>query len=163
MLRGIPELISPDLMTVLMEMGHGDEIVLADANFPAVSHARRLVRAHGLGMVPLLQAILTLFPLDRYVEKPVALMRPEPQDPERPAIWIAYWDLLGGHALPAAQIDYLERAQFYERSRGAFAIVATGELALYGNILLKKGAIDPAVKDDPAVSADARDMAERLP
>lgn len=149
MLRGISALISPELMTVLMEMGHGDEIVLADANFPSVSHAKRLVRAYGLAIPPLLDAILALFPLDCYVAKPVVLMGLEPQDTVVPAIWTEYQALLEAHQVQASGIDYVSRQQFYRRARRAFAIVATGESAMYGNILLKKGAIDAATRTVP--------------
>ncbi len=140
-------------MVALMEMGHGDEIILADANFPAVSHARRLVRAHGLSIPPLLEAILAIFPLDGYVDKPVVLMEPEAQDPGLPEIWSSYRRLLDGY-LGTTGIAYVRRDQFYQRAKGAFAIVTTGEVAMYGNILLKKGPVDTvtvrgAVLSDP--------------
>jgi L-fucose mutarotase len=141
MLMGIPKILSPDLVKVLMEMGHGDEIVLADANFPAASHAQRLIRCDGLAMPPLLESVLQLFPLDQYVEKPVALMQVVPGDPVQTPIWSTYQWIIEqktGLSDPFAQID---RFAFYERARKAYAIVITGESAQYANLILKKGVI----------------------
>ncbi len=142
MLRGISPLISPELIKVLMEMGHGDEIVFADANFPAVSHAKRLIRGDGLSIVALLDAVLPWFPLDRYVEQPVALMQLAPPDTVRPARWDDYRAILDEHHIGPLQINLLDRDIFYQRSLNAFAIVATGDSAMYGNILLKKGVVE---------------------
>jgi len=141
MLQGISRLISPDLIKILMEMGHGDEIVFADANFPSSSHARRLVRADGLLIGPLLEAVLPWFPVDGYVKQPIVLMQTEPQDAGTPPIWAAYQTILAAYKIEASKIAYVERQSFYDRSRNAFAIVATGESALYGNILLTKGVV----------------------
>jgi len=143
MLKGIPSLLSPDLLKILMEMGHGDEIVLADANFPAAACARRLVRLDGHPMPALLDAILRFFPLDTYVPEPVALMQVVPGDPESPPIWDRYKAILGSHGLDAARIGQVERHEFYDRARQAYAVVATGEGALYANLLLKKGVVAP--------------------
>jgi L-fucose mutarotase len=141
MLKGISPVISPDLLKILMEMGHGDEIVLADGNFPAASHAKRLVRCDGLDIPPLLEAILQLFPLDTYVDQPVALMAVVPGDTVKPVIWESYRKIVRGVSEGAADFDYLEREAFYQRAREAYAIVATSEKALYANVLLKKGVI----------------------
>jgi len=141
MLKGIPQILSPELVKVLMEMGHGDEIVIADGNFPAKSHAQRLVRCDGHGTTALLDAILTLFPLDTYVEQPVALMAVVPGDDVKPVIWEEYRELLTKHSDSPVSIEMVERFDFYERAKTAYAIVATGESALYANVILKKGVI----------------------
>jgi L-fucose mutarotase len=141
MLKGISPAISPDLIKVLMEMGHGDELVIADGNFPAASIAPRLVRADGLGCLKLLDAILNLFPLDQYVEKPVALMAVVPGDPYKPVIWDDYRKIVQQHESTFSDFDYVERFAFYERARKAYAVLATSEMALYANIILKKGVI----------------------
>ena len=140
MLKNIPAVLSPELLKILMEMGHGDELVIGDGNFPAASNARRLVRLDGHGVPEILDAILTLFPLDTYVEAPVALMAVTPGDPTVPAIWEDYKDIIrrreGEH-----KIEVVERFEFDRRSREAYAILATGETALYANIILKKGVV----------------------
>lgn len=141
MLKGIPPILSPDLLKVLMEMGHGDEIVLADGNFPAASNARRLVRCDGHGVPELLEAVLALFPLDTYVEAPVALMEKVPGDKVETPIWDEYRDILRRTGNGDVRIGHVERQAFYERARGAYAVVATGEGALYANVLLKKGVV----------------------
>jgi L-fucose mutarotase len=140
MLKGIPSILSPELLRVLMEMGHGDEIILADGNFPGVSVARTLVRADGHPVPPLLEAILKLMPLDTYVDAPVSLMAVTPGDNIKPVIWDEYRSLVHA-ANPKAKIEFVERFAFYEKAKKAFAIVATGEKALYANILLKKGVV----------------------
>jgi L-fucose mutarotase len=141
MLKNISPAISPDLIKVLMEMGHGDELVIADGNFPAASIAQRLVRADGLGCLMLLDAILQIFPLDQYVEKPVALMAVVPGDPYKPVIWDDYRKIVQQHESTFTDFDYVERFAFYERARKAYAVLATSEMALYANIILKKGVI----------------------
>ena len=141
MLKGISPAISPDLIKVLMEMGHGDELVIADGNFPAASVAQRLVRADGLGCPVLLDAILKLFPLDQYVEKPVALMAVVPGDPYQPVIWDDYRRAVQQHEAAFTDFDYVERFAFYERAKKAYAVLATSEAALYANIILKKGVV----------------------
>jgi len=141
MLIGISKLISPELLKVLMEMGHSDEIVLADGNFPAASHAQRLIRADGHGIPELLDGILRLFPLDQYVAKPAALMQVTPGDPVETPIWATYGDIVARHAGLDAPFEEMERFAFYERAKKAYAIVATGEAALYANLILKKGVI----------------------
>lgn len=142
MLKKIPKILSPELLKVLMEMGHGDEIVLADGNFPAVTCGQRVVRCDGHGIPELLDAILELLPLDvKYSDKPVGLMEVMAGDSYQPVIWQTYNEILARHENPAPQIDYIERFAFYERAKKAFAVVTTGEGALYANILLKKGVV----------------------
>lgn len=139
MLKGIPSILSPELLKVLMEMGHGDEIILADGNFPAASHANRLLRSDGHGVPEMLEAVLSLFPLDTYSEYPVALMAKVPGDQVETPIWEVYEEIIRTHSLP--QIEHVERFAFYERAKKAYAIVATSEKALYANVILKKGVI----------------------
>lgn len=138
MLKGIPSMLSPELLKILMEMGHGDELVIGDGNFPAASNAQRLIRCDGHGVPKLLDAILTLMPLDTYVDAPVALMETTQGDP-RPVIWDEYQGILAKHQ--KVKMETVERFAFYERAKRAYAIVATGETALYANIILKKGVV----------------------
>lgn len=141
MLKGIPPILSPELLKLLMEMGHGDEIVFADCNFPAASCARRLVRADGHGTLELLDAVLRLFPLDNYVPAPAGLMEVVPGDPVVPTIWDDYRALMAKHEYPEAGFEMIERFAFYERTKQAYAVVATSETARYANIILKKGVV----------------------
>lgn len=144
MLKGIPSIISPDLMKAMMEMGHGDEIVLADSNFPAVSLGRRCIRSDGHRIPELLKAIMPLFPLDKSVAHPAAVMSLLPQD-RKPEIWDSYRAILGEHEASFPDFEYVERFAFYERAKQAFAIVSTGDQSFKGNLLLKKG----VVRDEP--------------
>lgn len=141
MLKGISPLISPELLKVLMEMGHGDEIVIADGNFPAASIAQRLVRSDGNGVPGLLEAILKLFPLDQYVERPAALMAVVPGDTYQPVIWDEYREIARQNEPQFTDFEYMERFAFYERARKAYAVLASSEKALYANIILKKGVV----------------------
>jgi L-fucose mutarotase len=141
MLKGIPAILSPELLKTIMEMGHGDTIVLADGNFPAASCARRLIRADGHGVPALLDAILTLLPLDTYVAEPVGLMQAVPGDPAEPPIWHEYKAIIARREGRETGIELIERFAFYERAKRAYAIVATGEAAAYANVLLTKGVI----------------------
>ena len=142
MLKGIPKILSPELVKILLEMGHSDEIVLGDGNFPAASHARRLVRCDGHGVPELLDAILMLFPLDAYVDYPATLMEVVAGDSTpTPAIWEEYKGIVTRHEPKNNNFEHIERFSFYERSKAAYAIVATGESAIYANIILKKGVI----------------------
>ena len=144
MLKGIPKILSPELLKILAEMGHGDELVLADANFPAENYGRICVRADGHGVPELLGAILSLFPLDTYVDKPVALMAVTKGDSVgEPAVWKAYGEIVSETGFRGG-FEYMERFAFYERATKAYAIVSTGEEALYANIILKKGVIKDA-------------------
>jgi L-fucose mutarotase len=148
MLKNIPNLLSPDLLKILMEMGHADEIVIADGNFPAASIAactvsKQLVRMDGHGVPPVLEAILQLFPLDPYVEKPVGLMQLVPGDTVKTPIWEEYRTIITGsdESRKFNDFEFIERFAFYERAKKAYAVIATSETALYANILLKKGVV----------------------
>ena len=141
MLKNIPKIISPELLKILMEMGHGDDIVIGDGNFPAVTCGQRVVRCDGHGVPELLDAIMQLFPLDTYTEKPVMLMEVVKGDPVVPLIWEDYKAIIKKYEPENCKIDMLERFDFYERAKNAFAVVATGESAIYANIILKKGVV----------------------
>ena len=140
MLKGISSVISPDLLKILMEMGHGDEIVLADGNFPAASVAQRLARSDGNQVPELLEAVLKLFPLDPFTERPAAVMAVVPGDSSKPTIWETYKEIIQRHE-KFSDFEYVERFAFYERARRAYAVVATSESAVYANIILKKGLV----------------------
>ncbi len=142
MLKGIPDIISPELLKILHEMGHGDDLVIGDANYPAASNARNLVRADGHGVPELLDAILTLFPLDDFVPHPVALMQVVAGDKTVPLIQDEIRKVVARHeAKGDALVEQVERFAFYERAKKAFAIVATTEKKLYGCMIIKKGVI----------------------
>jgi L-fucose mutarotase len=141
MLKNIPEVISPELMKVLMEMGHGDEIVLADGNFPAASVANKLIRCDGHSVPRILEAVLKFFPLDQYVERPVALMAVVPGDKTKPTIWEEYRKITKASGENFSDFEFVERFAFYERAKKAYAVVASSEKALYANIILKKGVL----------------------
>jgi L-fucose mutarotase len=141
MLVGISPLIGPELLSILCRMGHGDEIVLADAHFPGESCSRRCLRADGLLIADLLEGILPLFALDTYVDHPVATMAPVPGDQLDPAVESSYRQVIDRHWPDTPAIEQVERFAFYERTREAFAVVMTGDTAKYGNIILKKGVI----------------------
>ena len=138
MLKGIPNIISPELLKILDEMGHGDELVIGDGNFPAAANAKRLVRMDGHNVPEILDAILQLYPLDTYVDSPVMLMATTKGDPT-PVIWAEYKKIVDKYQ--PAEFSEIERFEFYERTRNAYAVVATSESALYANIILKKGVI----------------------
>ena len=142
MLRGIPTVISPDLMHVLLSMGHGDEIVLADGNFPAVTNARRLVRADGHDVPTILRAIAPFFPLDTYAEDHAVVMATG-EGVETPPIWATFAAILSESEGRDVALTEIERFAFYERASRAFAVVATSETALYANLILKKGVVLP--------------------
>lgn len=141
MLKGIPKIISPELLKILMEMGHGDELVIADGNFPAEAIARRIVRADGHSTPELLDAILKFFPLDQYDKHPVALMAMVPGDDVKTPIWDEYRAVVTKYNVEAAEFEHVERFAFYKRAKQAYAVLATGESALYANIILKKGVV----------------------
>jgi L-fucose mutarotase len=141
MLKGIPAILSPELLKILMEMGHGDEIVIADGNFPAASVATRLIRCDGHGVPELLEAVLKFFPLDGYVGSPVALMQKVEGDKTKTPIWDIYKSIVEKSEPVHNKIEFIERFAFYERSKKAYAVIATGEKALYANIILKKGVV----------------------
>ncbi len=141
MLKGIPAIIPPELLKILMEMGHGDELVISDGNFPAASIAQRLVRCDGHGIPEILDAVLKFYPLDPYVEAPTMLMQVVPGDPVETPIWDVYKDIVKKHEPNNNKFENIERFAFYERAKKAYAVVATGEKALYANIILKKGVV----------------------
>lgn len=139
MLLGISPLISPELLAILHRMGHGDEIVLADAHFPGDTYGQRSLRADGLKIADLLDAILPLFVLDSYVESPLIMMAAVPGDELDPTVEQGYRTAVDRHWPSTPPIERLERFAFYQRAEEAFAVVVTGETAKYGNIILKKG------------------------
>ena len=143
MLKGISPRLSPELLKVLCEMGHGDELVIADGNFPAESIGKNaiVIRADGHGVPEMLDAILQLIPLDQYVDQPAALMKVVPGDPVVPVIWDEYRALLKKHGEDPDKVEMMERFAFYDRAKNAYAVIATGETAIYANVLLKKGVV----------------------
>ena len=141
MLKNIPNILSPDLLKILMEMGHGDEIVISDGNFPSASMAQRIIRLDGHNVPEVLTAILKFFPLDSYVESPVGVMAVAIGDDYKPVIWNDYKKIILESDEPFQDFEYIERFGFYERAKKAYAIIATSEMALYANILLKKGVV----------------------
>ncbi len=139
MLKGIPSIISPELLKVLMEMGHGDEIVIGDGNFPGKSINENCLRCDGHGVPELLEAILTLMPLDTY-QDPAYIMEKVPGDENVPTPIIdTYREIIKPHT--DADLTPVERFAFYERAKKAYAVVMTGESAIYANIILKKGVV----------------------
>lgn len=140
MLKNIPKELSPELLKILCEMGHGDELVIADGNFPAENCGQRVVRADGHGGAKMLEAILTVIPLDTYAKENFVLMQVVPGDNVRPTIWEDYKKIAVAKD-PNVRAGFEERFAFYERAKKAYAIVATGEGAVYANIILKKGVI----------------------
>lgn len=144
MLKGIPKILSPELLKVLCEMGHGDRLVIADGNFPAQSMGKDavVIRCDGHGVPELLDAILHVFPLDTYVEKPVNLMAVVPGDPVETPIWDTYYEILSKYdERGAACAGTLERFRFYDETKQVYCIIATSEKAQYANIMLQKGVI----------------------
>ena len=144
MLKMIPKIISPELLKTLCEMGHSDTIVIADGNFPAESVGKnaKVIRCDGHGCVELLDAILQLFPLDTYVERPVSLMEVVPGDKVETPIWDEYKAIISQYDDRGADaVTNIERFAFYEKAKDAYAIIATGERALYANVILQKGVI----------------------
>src|SRR5690606_10967046 len=134
MVRGIPKIISPERLKGLSEMGQGDELVIADANFPSVTCGKRVIRADGHGVQELLDAILQLYPLDsNYSKYPVSLMQVAPGDQTKPVIWQEFQSIIEKHDSNFKEFEFIERFDFYERAKEAFAVLATGESALYAN------------------------------
>ena len=138
MLKGIPNIISPELLKILAEMGHGDEIVIGDGNFPGQRINERCVRCDGHGVPEILEAILKIFPLDTY-QKPVYLMEKVPGDTVETPIWDTYAEIIKPYT--DEKMENIERFAFYERAKDAYAVVMSGESALYANIILKKGVV----------------------
>jgi L-fucose mutarotase len=144
MLRNIDPLLTPDLLKILREMGHGDEIAIVDANYPAVTDGRRVVRLAGVDATEALRAILTVLPLDTYVDYAAHRMEVV-GDPDRiEPITVEFQKLLDDLAVEDVKLGSIERFDFYARVKDAFAVVTTAERRLYGNVILKKGVIPPA-------------------
>ena len=141
MLKNIPKIMAPELRESLMETGHGEGLVIGDGNFPAETYGKRVIRCDGHGVPELLDAIMQLFPLDTYTEKPVMLMEVVPGDPVVPTIWEEYKEIINKYEPENCKIEMIERFAFYERAKNAYAIIATGEEAIYANIILKKGVV----------------------
>ncbi len=140
MLRKIPKILPPDLVKCMMEMGHADMLILADANFPGTSHAKRMIRMDSVEIPKLLEAVLQLYPLDNFISNPVRLMRNLPTEPV-PEIWNTYREILNqwdkDHAFQ--DFDFMDRLPFYKEAENAYVIVQTGDESRYGNIILQKG------------------------
>ena len=145
MLLGIPEILSPELLKILCEMGHSDRLVIGDGNFPAETMGKDaiVVRMDGHGVPEILDAILTVMPLDTYVEKPMNLMEVMPGDTcGTPEIWATYKDIVKKHdERGEAAVGEIERFAFYEEAKKAYCIIATGEKAIYANVMLQKGVV----------------------
>ncbi len=141
MLKGLSPLLSPELLHALASMGHGDELLIVDANFPAASHARRLLRLPGVSATEALEAVLSVLPLDDFGPQPALSMQVVGDPTAVPEIVAEFNALLARHGATAC--GALERFDFYERAQQAFVVLATGERRLYGNILLKKGVLRP--------------------
>lgn len=139
MLKGISPLLSPELLSILTRMGHGDEIVLADAHFPGESFNNNIIRADGLKIPDLLEAILPLFELDSYVPNPLVMMAAVKGDTLDPSVENRYLHAIRKTNPQAPAIERIDRFAFYNRTKSAFAVIMTGETAKYGNIILKKG------------------------
>jgi L-fucose mutarotase len=142
MLKGVPPIISPELMKTLMEMGHGDEIVFADGNFPAASNAKRLIRYDGHNIIDILSAVMPFFPLDRSAARSAAVMAPDAGEPA-PAVWDSYHSVIKQYEPAFQGFEQVERFAFYERARQAFSIIATSDTAPRGNLIIKKGVVRP--------------------
>ena len=138
MLKKIPGVISPDLIQTMMRMGHGDELVLADCDFPAETFSKRIIRADGVMIADLLKAILPFYPLDPFVEKPVAIMAPV-GDAKEPEVWQEFRKIILRHEKRFTDFEYAERFVFYQRAKESFAVVITGEPD--GNLILQKGVV----------------------
>ncbi len=144
MLKGIPKILSPQLLKVLCEMGHSDRLVISDGNFPAESMGKNaiVIRCDGHGVPELLDAILQVFPLDTYVEKPMNLMEVMPGDDVETPIWDTYKEIVKKYDSRGADaVGNIERFAFYEEAKTAYAIIATSEKALYANVMLQKGVV----------------------
>lgn len=142
MLKGISKIVSPELVKILCEMGHGDEIVIADGNFPSENFGKRVIRADGISGVQMLDAVMSLIPLDTYSDPNFILMRLMECDEGKinPVIWEEYKTVAQKHD-DNLKIGNIDRFEFYDRAQKAYAVIATGEEAVYANIILKKGVI----------------------
>ena len=143
MLKGLPPLLTPELLKILCEMGHGDEIVLADGNFPSEAIGQRVVRLDAHAGTDVLKTIMSVFPIDTYSDPNVFLMEVVPGDNVETPIWDEYSHIMKESERETVRIGHIERFAFYERAKKAYAVIATGETALYANLILKKGVISP--------------------
>lgn len=141
MLKGIPNILSPELLKILMEMGHSDKIVIADGNYPRNGHPDIVVRCDGHGVPEILDAILQFMPLDTYVDNPAMLMAVSPGDDYVPEIWDKYREIGAKYETDGLRETELERFEFYETARNSYALITTSETALYANIILQKGVV----------------------
>lgn len=141
MLKGIPKILSPALLKILAEMGHGDEIVISDGNFPGASHANHLIRADGHTVCEILDALLTVFPLDPYSQHQAVLMKVLDGDPYVPVVWDSFREITQKHEPTYHNFTEIDRFAFYERAKKAYAIIQTSDDALYANVLLVKGVL----------------------
>lgn len=141
MLKGIPAILPPELLKVLMEMGHGDEIVLADGNFPKFAHPDNVIRCDGHGIPELMEAILQLMPLDPYVENPTIFMAVLPNDPYKPTIWETYREIGSKYEENGLREVSIKKFEFYDRAKKACAVVAKSETALYADAYPAMGRI----------------------
>ncbi|MFC6323227.1 RbsD/FucU family protein [Companilactobacillus baiquanensis] len=144
MLKGIPSILPPELMKLLMEMGHGDELLIGDGNYPKFGQpAENVIRMDGHGIPEILDAVMQLIPLDPYVDNPTMLMAVLPDDPYVPTIWDDYRKIVNKYEAKGTREIQLEKPEFYERGTHAYAAIATSETALYANIILRKGVVVP--------------------
>ena len=143
MLKGIPPILSPELLKILAEMGHGDELTIGDGNYPGHSLSDRVIRLDGHGVPEILAAILQVMPLDQYVEHPVALMQVMPGDTAETPIWDTYKEIVARHdERGAGAFEEVERFAFYDRTKEkSYVVIMSGETAIYANIILKKGVV----------------------
>lgn len=143
MLKGIPSIISPELLKILCEMGHTDELTIGDGNFPGHTYGKKVIRLDGHGVPEILDAILQLFPLDTYVDHPVTLMGVVPGDDVKTPIWDKYKEIVAKHdARGAACFEEIDKWEFYDRTKNhSSVVIMTGESELYANIILKKGVV----------------------
>lgn len=141
MLKNIPEIISPELMKAMMEMGHGDELVIADGNYPAYSQGVKVIDGDGHLVIDYLKAILQFFPLDSFTDHPAILMEVVDGDPTVPTVWEDYKDAIAAEGYSKDLVANIDRFDFYDRSKTASLIISTSDRALYGNIILKKGVV----------------------
>lgn len=143
MLKGIPPILSPELLKILAEMGHGDELTIGDGNYPGERLGKRVVRMDGHGVPEILDAILQVMPLDEYVEKPVKLMQVLPGDDAETPIWDTYKEIISKYDKRGADcIEEIYKFDFYDQTeKNSYVVVMSGETAIYANIILKKGVI----------------------
>ena len=140
MLKGIPKILSPELLKILCEMGHGDELTIGDGNFPGHTNAKIEIRMDGHGVPEILDAILKVMPLDTYVAHPVMLMAKVSGDTVETPIWDEFAKIIEKHQ-PGTKIRHVERFSFYDEAKKCYAVVSTGETALYANVILQKGVV----------------------